>query len=212
MIGNITYYWRIDEVEPNGITVGAVWTFKTKALPDRATNPDPANSATGVSPTAYLDWKAGSRAMWHDVYFGTSSPPPFIRNQGTTIFDPCGMAEGTTYYWRIDEVNRWGTTIGVVWNFTTMVLKATNPNPADGATEVSTTADLSWTAGADATSHDVYFGTSSSPPFIRNQTDTIFDPGEMTMGTTYYWRIDEVSVHGTTTGTVWTFTAFGPPP
>ncbi len=44
---------------------------------------------------------------------------------------------------------------------------ASNPNPADGATGVSRTADLNWTAGRGATSHDVYFGTSSPPPFIR---------------------------------------------
>jgi len=39
--------------------------------------------------------------------------------------------------------------------------QATNPSPANGATNVSITADLSWTAGSGATSHDVYFGTSS---------------------------------------------------
>jgi hypothetical protein len=181
-------------------------------LPGQASEPHPANNATDVSLTTDLSWTGGIDVTSHEVYFGTSSPPSFIRNQTATTLDPCTMAPSTTYYWRIDGVNLWGTTTGTVWSFTTMAFEATNPNPADGATEVSTTADLSWTAGADATSHDVYFGTSSSPPFIRNQTDTIFDPGEMTMGTTYYWRIDEVSVHGTTTGTVWTFTAFGPPP
>jgi hypothetical protein len=43
--------------------------------------------------------------------------------------------------------------------------QATNPSPADGATDVSTTADLSWTAGSGATSHDVYFGTTSPGTF-----------------------------------------------
>jgi parallel beta-helix repeat protein len=46
--------------------------------------------------------------------------------------------------------------------------QASNPNPADGAEYVSTDADLNWTAGLYTTSHDVYFGTSSTPPFIRN--------------------------------------------
>ncbi len=91
--------------------------------------------------------------------------------------------------------------------------QASNPNPANGATGVSTNADLSWTAGSNAVSHDVYFGTTSPPPFIHNQTSTTFDPGTMASYTTYYWRIDEVNPGGTTIGTVWTFrTGGGGPP
>jgi len=87
--------------------------------------------------------------------------------------------------------------------------QAINPNPADGATGVDRNTDLSWTAGSNAVSHDVYFGTTSPPPFISNQTDTTFDPGTMAEDTTYYWRIDEVNPSWTTTGTVWTFTTGG---
>jgi len=92
--------------------------------------------------------------------------------------------------------------------------QASNPNPANGATNVSISADLSWTAGSNAVSHDVYFGTTSPPPFIHNQTSTTFNPGTMASYTTYYWRIDEVNPSGTTTGTVWTFRTGGlePPP
>jgi hypothetical protein len=91
--------------------------------------------------------------------------------------------------------------------------QASNPNPANGATGVSTTADLIWTTGSNAVSHNVYFGTSSSPPFIRNQTVTTFVPDSMDTYTTYYWRIDEVNPSGTTAGTVWSFrTAGGGPP
>lgn len=91
--------------------------------------------------------------------------------------------------------------------------QASNPNPPNGAGPVSITADLSWTAGAYATSHDVYFGTSSPGMFQGNQSGTTFDPGTMAMGTKYYWRIDEVSPSGTTTGTIWSFmTIMAPPP
>ena len=124
------------------------------------------------------------------------------------------MATGVTYYWRINTVNdKWGITIGNVWRFTTVDIRASNPNPTNGALGVSTTADLTWTAGAGATSHDVYFGTSNPPPFVGNQTTTIFDPGTMNYSMTYYWRIDEVGDSGTITGTVWSFiTVSSPPP
>ncbi|MGB2808839.1 MAG: GLUG motif-containing protein [Sedimentisphaerales bacterium] len=91
-------------------------------------------------------------------------------------------------------------------------LPARHPNPGDGARVVSRTADLSWTAGRGATSHDVYFGTSNPPPFIQNQTGTTFDPGTMAYSTVYYWRIDEVGAYGTFTGAVWSFTTTGPGP
>jgi len=92
--------------------------------------------------------------------------------------------------------------------------RASNPHPADGATTVDINADLSWTAGAYATSHDVYFGTTNPPPFVCNQTATTFDPGTLAENTGHYWRIDEVGAYGTTTGTVWRFTSGwgGPPP
>ena len=84
--------------------------------------------------------------------------------------------------------------------------KATNPSPADSATNVSITADLSWTAGRRADSHDVYFGTTSPGSFQGNQTATTFGPETMDNDQTYYLRIDEVNSGGTTTGDVWSFT------
>jgi hypothetical protein len=90
--------------------------------------------------------------------------------------------------------------------------QAGNPNPSDGATKVSATADLSWTAGSDATSHDVYFGTSNPPAFRGNQTSVTFDPGTMNYLTKYYWRIDEVNSSGTAAGIVWSFTTGPMPP
>ncbi|MBW8041950.1 MAG: hypothetical protein FVQ85_18395 [Planctomycetes bacterium] len=93
-------------------------------------------------------------------------------------------------------------------------VQASNPNPVDGAIEVSTKADLSWTASPYVTSHDVYFGTSNPPPFVCNQIDTAFDPGTMDRGHTYYWRIDEVNKWGKATGQLWSFTTISgtPPP
>ncbi|MHC4497986.1 MAG: choice-of-anchor Q domain-containing protein, partial [Planctomycetota bacterium] len=91
--------------------------------------------------------------------------------------------------------------------------QASYPNPADGATGVSTMDYLSWTAGAGAMSHDVYFGTVGPCVFQGNQISTTFDPGTMALGTTYYWRVDEVSTWDITTGEVWSFTTeSGPPP
>ncbi len=87
--------------------------------------------------------------------------------------------------------------------------KATNPTPANGATGVSTSATLSWTAGSGATSHKVHFGTVSPPPYLTTQVTTTYNPGSLDRSTTYYWRIDEVNANGTTTGDVWSFVTIG---
>jgi hypothetical protein len=84
--------------------------------------------------------------------------------------------------------------------------QASNPTPADGAANASTTQNLSWTADVNAASHDVYFGTASPGTLLGNQTGTNFNTGELLNGTTYFWRIDEKSAGGTTTGDVWSFT------
>lgn len=85
--------------------------------------------------------------------------------------------------------------------------------PPDGATGVPRTADLSWSAGVGALSHDVYFGTSSPGVSQGNQSDSeTFDPGALEYGTTYYWRIDEQTAGGTELGAVWSFTTEPAPP
>ena len=214
LVNGTTYYWRIDEVNADGTTTGVVWSFATEAAPAPpgvASNPNPADGATGVSTSVIMGWTAGADTDSHDVYFGTSPSPAFQGNQGGTGYNPGTLANSTTYYWRIDEVNADGTTTGTVWSFTTQAAPvqpgiASNPNPADGATGVSTSVNLGWTAGIDTLSHNVYFGTNPSPAFQGAQAGTGFDPGTLAGSTTYYWRIDEVTGAQTTTGTVWDFT------
>jgi len=180
--------------------------------PAQADGPTPADEATSVSVTTDLSWTAGTGTYTHDVYFGEDSTPDsgeFKGNQAGTTYNTGTMTGSTTYYWRIDEVNAGGTTVGIVWSFTTEAAgpgKATSPSPANSAANVAITADLSWTAGSGATSHDVYFGQSSPGSFQGNQGGTTYNTGTMSNDTTYYWRIDEVNAGGTTTGTVWSFT------
>jgi hypothetical protein len=127
------------------------------------------------------------------------------------------MATSTTYYWRVDEKNVGGTTTGTVWSFTTVPPPpgaATVPSPATGATSVSITQNLSWTAGTGSpTSRDVYFGTVSTPvtKVIADGTVLTYNPGTMANSKIYYWRVDEKNAGGTTTGTVWSFTTAAVP-
>lgn len=98
---------------------------------------------------------------------------------------------------------------------------ASYPSPANYAVDVALNAQLGWTAGAGAISHDVYFGTSfsdvnnadhSTPAgvFKGNQPGVTYNPGALTPEQTYYWRIDEVSGSTTYKGNVWRFTVVNP--
>ena len=211
-----TYYWHIVEKNAYGSTSGPVWAFTTAAPtvpPNQATNPNPANSATNVSAIADLSWSAGLYATSHDVYFGTDSTPDSTEFQGNQIgtgFDPGALQYDTTYYWRIDGKNSYGTTTGTVWSFTTESMQqpaqASDARPWDSSTGVAVYADLYWADAAYAESYDVYFGTASPGAFQGNQTATSFEPGTLAGSTTYYWRIDAKNSLGTTTGTVWSLT------
>ncbi len=151
----------------------------------------------------------------------------FIREDVQAILD-VGQVELSISGWLADGTVFEGSDVVKVIDIDkgdgklTKLREASNPNPADSATGVSTHADLSWTAGYGATSHDVYFGKSSPPPFVCNQTATTFDTGPdpggpggpaagMAFDTTYYWRIDEVNKWGITTGQLWRFTTIRRP-
>jgi hypothetical protein len=182
---------------------------ETPAAPGPATNPFPADLATGVPINIALSWTADTAATSHDVRFGTTNPPDSVTNVTSAIYSPGNLQPGTVYYWRIDERNDAGVTPGTVWQFTTATLPgaASNPDPADSATGVAPDVILTWTIGQDATSHDIYFGSSNPPTFLGNHSGTSFDPpGNLTPGTTYFWQIDERNSVGVTPGPLWRFT------
>ncbi|MDT8389968.1 MAG: tandem-95 repeat protein [Lentisphaeria bacterium] len=86
---------------------------------------------------------------------------------------------------------------------------AADPVPADSAAGISVNTQLGWTAGADSIGSDVYFGTVNPPTaaeFLTSTPAVSADPGALSYGTTYYWRVDAVGDAGTTAGAVWSFT------
>lgn len=137
------------------------------ARPLTATNPNPPVGAKNVV-DALLQWTGSDIAASHNLYYGTSSTPgpnEFIGQQpGNIYFDTAGLIPGTTYYWRVDEVEADGTTIheGDVWSFSSVPLTANSPNPADGSRYVGPETDLNWESGVGAIMHDVYIGTNQS--------------------------------------------------
>jgi len=84
---------------------------------------------------------------------------------------------------------------------------ASFPRPKRDAVGLFTTnLMLSWVQGRNARAHSLYFGTTNPPPPKGDQTNTTYDPGRLEPGTTYYWRVDEVTEEGVVPGEIWRFT------
>ena len=139
--------------------------------------------------------------------------PPAGQNDG--IIRSSEHSEGGTFLE--------GETVG-------LPVSALDPNPADGAGDVPRDVVLSWTPGAYADKHDVYFGTSFADVNAAGRTNPLgvllkqnhdantYDPfgfaqggpaGLLEFSRTYYWRIDEINAPPDYTpyrGSIWSFT------
>jgi hypothetical protein len=200
----------------------------------KALGPDPKDGAIHEDTWITLSWSPGDYAVSHNVYLGESyndvsnatvDSDIFRGNQVATFYVagfpgyayPEGLIPGTTYYWRIDEVNEadpnspWK---GDVWSFSIPPKTAYHPNPAEG-TEVadSNNVQLSWTPGFGAILHTVYFGNDydevNAAAGGTPQGTAAYDPGPLEREKVYYWRVDEFDATLTYKGDVWIFTTPG---
>jgi hypothetical protein len=196
-----------------------------------ASGPDPKDGSMILDTWVNLSWRSGEFAVSHDMYMGDNfdhvndgAEGTFLGNQAGTFIVagfpgfafPDGLVPGTTYYWRIDEVNDtepnspWK---GEVWSFSIAPKTAYDPDPADGAELIDLTADLSWTKGFGAKLHTVYFGENfddvNNAAGGSSQGTTTYTPDTLKSGKTYYWRVDEFDIIETYKGDVWSFTTQG---
>ena len=196
-----------------------------------ARDPIPPDDAIHEDTWVNLSWTAGDFAVSHDVYIGDNfddvndgAEGTFAGNHTETFIVvgfpgfafPDGLVPGTTYYWRIDELNDnepnspWK---GDVWSFSIPPKTAYAPNPADGSENIDLDVRLSWTAGFGAKLHTVYLGSDYDE--VRNATAGVpagtatYNAGTLEGEKVYYWRVDESDGIATYKGDIWGFTTLG---
>ena len=196
-----------------------------------ARDPIPPDDAIHEDTWVNLSWTAGDFAVSHDVYIGDNfddvndgAEGTFAGNHTETFIVvgfpgfafPDGLVPGTTYYWRIDELNDnepnspWK---GDVWSFSIPPKTAYAPNPADGSENIDFDVRLSWTAGFGAKLHTVYLGSDYDE--VRNATAGVpagtatYNAGTLEGEKVYYWRVDESDGIATYKGDIWGFTTPG---
>ncbi|MHC4533835.1 MAG: LamG domain-containing protein [Planctomycetota bacterium] len=224
LIDDVRIYDHVlSEVEILSAMEGKPWPY--------AFGPDPTDGTMHEDTWVNLSWVQGELAVSHDIYLGdnfndvdSGAEGTFIGNQADTFLVvgfpgfayPDGLVPGTTYYWRIDEVNDaepnspWK---GDIWSFSIPPKTAYFPDPADGAVSVAVDVQLNWTGGFGSKLHTVYFGDNfddvSNAVGGLPQGSATYTPGPLELAKSYYWRVDEFDAVDTFKGEVWSFLTEG---
>ena len=198
----------------------------------QALAPNPEDGSIIESTWVNLVWTPGDLATSHQLYMADNfedvdngvesalqgNPTTAIATLGLPGFPfPDGFVPGTTYYWRIDEVNDnepdspWK---GSIWRFSVRPKFAWRPAPADGALFVEPGVSLTWDPGVGSALYFVYFGDNfedvNSATGAATITKTTYEPGQLEQGKTYYWRVDSSDGMTVHRGKVWSFTTTVP--
>ena len=230
-IGMFFHYYAHDVLNDNAYALMEAAVKYVLGVKTQARTPDPRDRSFYADTWVTLSWAPGDLALSHDVYFGDNFDDvndgignTLVGNQTSTFLVvgfpgfafPDGLVPGTTYYWRIDEINEnepnspWK---GNVWSFSVPPKTAYAPDPDNGAEMVAPDVQLSWTGGFGSKLHTVYFGDNFDD--VNNaaaglpQGTTTYTPDALKLAKTYYWRVDEFDAIETFKGDVWSFTTEG---
>ncbi len=119
---NTVYHWRVDEVTSDDIITGEVWSFRTESdvAPQKAMSPAPENEAEDVAaPIERLEWQADSLVTdLYKLYLGSHPDSlELISSYSAPYYILPPLHYNKTYYWRVDQLNHAGETLGDVWQF-----------------------------------------------------------------------------------------------
>jgi hypothetical protein len=130
LLPNTTYYYRLKAVTPAEqsaySTVASVRTPALPSAPGVAAAPTPTDGQLYADLTAgalALKWTGSANTTTFSVYVGAS--PTTLTKRADVAYSAApsyqlaGLADNTTYYWRVDALNAKGTTEGPVWSFRT---------------------------------------------------------------------------------------------
>ena len=240
---NTTYYYRAVAENINGRVNGTVSTFKTTLTPPAPGNPPVVSTMSASEVTdqsAVLNGKVDSNNSKTYFWFEYGSDSSLGNATLSSIQDPSTdtvsiaksidhLKPDTTYYFRLDAQNGYGTVNGSIRSFTT---EASTPPPAptgdrptadtDAATNItnsSATLNGHVNPNGSATTYWFEYGRASLlGVFDLNQHTAEKSAGagktsksfaqnisKLAANTTYYYRIVSKNQYGTDTGSIHQF-------
>jgi hypothetical protein len=172
-----SFYAELDVVGSGPVYVtGSIYQYKDGPLVAR--------TATMVDTNGNDPWEDPDQ---HDKVFTSGASGVFAQNENG---EPAG------YHCTFDDI--FSVSDGPA---------AVNPSPADGAVDVPIDVTLSWLEAQFATGRELWIGKPGAMEKVDPApTGTTCMPGNLELGQTYEWRVDQIGPSGTVTGHTWTFT------
>ncbi len=211
---NTTVYFGGVSAKYVKLTINTNWSSMTTKtglaevqffyVPLQAWEPQPATGATGQAITTTLSWRPGREAASHRVYFGTdlnavTNETVAAKTVTDHIFNPGTLAYGTTYYWKVDEVNA-VTYPGEVWSFTTQKFAAVDDFESyndtdhpiydtwiDGRTDGKSGSTVGYLLAPFAEQTIVHGGKQSMPLAFDNTKSPYYSETTRDLGTAQDW-------------------------
>ncbi|MCH7559102.1 MAG: discoidin domain-containing protein, partial [Planctomycetes bacterium] len=113
------------------------------------------------------------------------------------------FAGAAAKYVKITANSNWGGILAQYGlsevRFSSLPVWTREPDPASGTSDVDVdNVTLSWRAGREAASHEVHLSTDEQAVIDSNAlaatvSETSYDTGELELGVTYYWKVNEVN-------------------
>ncbi|MCX6150319.1 MAG: hypothetical protein NTX22_07345 [Ignavibacteriales bacterium] len=172
------YYWRVSATNKAGTSDwSTVWSFTaTGPSPMVPVLSNPIDDAITYSAPLTLSWLATSGAESYTLQVSVNSSfTSFVYNQSglTSSTQQVTGLTASTYYWRVNAAGNNGTSgWSTVWSVTTAVPIAPDlSSPVNGATNISVSPMLNWSASGGATSYTLQVSVNSSfTIFLYNQS------------------------------------------
>lgn len=124
LLNNKQYYYRVRAYNGFGYSsyssTASGTTQSYLGVPTAPQSPTPTNNSTKINVKPTLSWATSNGATSYNIYLGTTTNPPLVA-AGIAInsYLPSTLKYSTTYYWRVEAVNSYGTSSSTNWKFST---------------------------------------------------------------------------------------------
>jgi hypothetical protein len=125
-------YWRVDAIVGEDRATGDVWYFDPR--PAQVSLTSPTDAAIDQSLQVAMVWAAAAATVTYSfniIADGGGVTTTITGLTATTIANVgvyLTLSHSTKFLWSVDTVNTFGTTTGVVWDFTTAALEYVLPS------------------------------------------------------------------------------------